>query len=277
MLKTINEEGPLVSINWRKFLKYGKSFVGAIIWTIKKIVETIAKLILKFVILLIRGFLWTYKKIKELIKAIFNALRKFSKKNIKGIWLLLLIAIFLIISNLTLFKGWQIVRAMNRQLDEVGTVLKNQQDNSLKLFKENEKLKEEIKVKDKELQSKAEEERRFAYQQWILRNRNKAEATLPQEVKTLITQHANTYGVKDIRLMECIVFNESGGRDEAVGDNGAAIGVAQYHLDTFLGHRRQMGLPQVDLRKDTNASLQAMMFSVSRGGIGNWTARLKCV
>jgi predicted Holliday junction resolvase-like endonuclease len=277
MLKTLNEEEPLIRINWRKLLKYGKSFVGAIIWTIKKIVETIAKLILKFAILLIRGFLWTYKRVKELIKAIYHALRKFSKKNIKGIWLLLLIVIFLIISLLGLWRGLVYAKGIIHNLKETENMLQKQQQNTLDLFKENEQLKQEIKDKDAKLQSKAQEQAKFARQQWIINNRQLAEEKLPEEVKTAIAQHCNTYGVKDTRLMQCIVYNESGGRDEAVGDNGDAIGVAQYHLATFLGHRRQMGLPQVDLRKDTNASLQAMMFSISRGGIGNWTARTKCM
>lgn len=273
----LEDNDPLIRINWRRLLNYGKKLVGGIIWIIKKIVETILKLILNILILILRGFLWSYKKLKQLIKAIITALGKFSKKNIKGFWLLLAIAIFLIISLLGIWRGIVYAQGVMHNLIETNKVLQKQQNTNLDLLKENDKLKEEIKDKDAKLQSKAEEARKFAQRQWVLANRQKAEETLPQEVKTILAKHANTYGVTDIRLMECIVYNESGGRDEAVGDNGSAIGVAQYHLDTFLGHRRQMGLPQVDLRKDTDASLQAMMFSISRGGIGNWTARLKCV
>ena len=279
MLKKLNfeEDEPLIRINWRRIWKLLKKLVGGIIWIIKKIVETIAKIILQILILIMRGFLWTYKKLKQLIKAIFNALRKFSKRNIKGIWLLLTITIFLIISLFGLYKGYVYAQRLINNQKETENILQKQQRNTLDLFKENEKLKEEIKVKDAKLQSKAEEQAKFARQQWILNNRNLAEKKLPVEVKDLIVKYASAYGVKDLRLMDCIVYYESSGRDEAVGDNGDAIGVAQYHLATFLGHRRQMGLSQVDLRKDTNASLQAMMFSVSRGGIGNWSARTKCL
>jgi hypothetical protein len=279
MLKKLNfeDDEPLIRINWRRIWKLLKKLVGGIIWIIRKIIETIAKIILQILILIMRGFLWTYKKLKQLIKAIFNALRKFSKKNIKGIWLLLTIFIFLIISLFGLYKGYVYAQGLINNQKETDTLLQKQQENNLNLFKENENLKEEIKIKDAKLQSKAEEQAKFARQQWILNNRNLAEKKLPEEVKGLIVKHASAYGVKDVRLMQCIVFNESGGRDEAVGDSGKAIGVAQYHLATFLGHRRQMGLPQVDLRKNTNASIEAMMFSISRGGIGNWSARTKCI
>jgi len=290
MLRKLNfeEEEPLIRINWSRLWRYCKNFVraiiGAIIWIIKKlimiikkIIETILKIILEILILLMRGFLWTYKKFKEIIKAVFLALRKFSKKNIKGGWLLLVIAISLIISLLGLWRGYVYAQGLISNVKEKEGILQKQQENNLDLLKENEKLKEEIKVKDQKLQSKAEEEARYAYQQWILRNRQLAEQKLPEKVKDIIVQYANTYGVKDTRLIQCIVYYESGGRDEAVGDNGDAIGVAQYHLATFLGHRKQIGLSQIDLRKDTNASIQCMVFSISRGGIGNWTARYKCI
>jgi predicted Holliday junction resolvase-like endonuclease len=271
------DDEPLIHINWRKLWRYCKRFVGAIIWTIKKIIKTIAKTILEILILLMRGFLWTYKKFKQLIKAIFLALKKFSKKNIKGFWLLLVIAIFLIISLFSLWKGYAYAQGIIHNLKETKDVLQKQQEHNIKLFEENEQLKEEIEDKDKKLKAKAEEQAKYARQQWILKNRQAAEQKLPEEVKTTITKYANAYGVKDTRLVQCIVYHESGGRDEAVGDNGKAVGVAQYHLATFLGHRKQMGLSQVDLRKDTNASIQCMVFSISRGGISNWTARTKCI
>jgi len=280
MLKKLNfdEDDPLIRINWRKLWRYCKKFVGGIIWIIRKIIETILKIILEILILLMRGFLWTYKKFKQLIKAIFLALVKFSKRNIKGIWLLLVIVIFLIISLLGLWKGYVYAQGIIRNLRDTENILQKQQENNLDLLKENEQLKEEIKDKDNKLKAKAEEQRKLAYKQWVLANRQLAENRLPEPVKDLIVKHANTYNVeKDVRLIQCIVFNESGGRNEATGDNGDAVGVAQYHLATFLSHRRQLGLPEVDLRRDANASIQAMTFSISRGGIGNWTARWKCI
>lgn len=264
MLRKINlgDEKPLIQINWRKIWKYCKRFIGGIIWIIKKII----KIILEILILLMRLFLWLRKKVFRIIKVIFLALKRFSKRKKKGIWILFLIAILLIISLLGLWHSY----AMK-------SLLRKQQESNLEFLQENEELKYEIEEKDKQLETKAKEKAKFAQQQWILTNRDKAEKTLPKEVKTLIAQYANIYGVKDTGLIECIISKESGGSDEAVGDNGSYIGVAQYNLGTFLGHRRQMGLPQVDLRKDTEASIEAMLFSISRGGIGNWPTKSKCI
>ena len=258
--KTKFDDQPL--INWRKLLHYINVCFGAIffiVWTV--ILSTILKLILKFFILYIRGIYLIYKGISN-----------FAKKNIRGFWLLLMVLILLIISvlyGLYLMKGFNYIHQILNDQNNI-------ENTNLNLIKENESLKNQIIEKDLKLEAKAEEQRQLAHKQNILERRNIAEEKLPEEVKGLITKYANIYGVKDIRLMNCIVFNESGGRDEAVGDSGKAKGVAQYHLATFLGHRKQMGLPQIDLREDTNASLEAMMFSISNGGIGNWSARLKC-
>lgn len=262
--KTKFDDQPL--INWKKFLHYINLCFGAIffiVWTV--ILSTILKLILKFFILYIRGIYIIYKGISN-----------FAKKNIKGFWLLLLIMISLIISILCIYKGYVYAQRIINERNSTQDILNKQQNINVDLLKENQKLKEDNAIKDKKLQAKADERAKFAQQQNILKRREMAEKKLPEEVKNLIIKYANTYGVKDISLINCIVFNESGGRDEAVGDSGKAIGVAQYHLATFLGHRKQMGLPQIDLRMDTNASIQAMMFSIGRGGIGNWSARLKC-
>lgn len=262
MLRKIEfDDQPL--INWKKLWNYIKAFFGCIyfiVWTV--ILKTLLTLILKFFILYIKGLYIIYKGISN-----------FAKKNIKGFWLLLSILSLLIIS---LFYGLYLMKYFN-YVHEILNEQNNIEKTRIELIKENEKLKNEIKEKDLKLQAKLKEEEEKIHRQKVIKNRDIAEEKLPQPVKDLIVKHANTYGVEDIRFMECIVFNESGGRSEAIGDNGKAIGACQYHLATFLGHRKQMGLPLVDLRKNTDACLQAMMFSISNGGIGNWSARLKCV
>ena len=258
--KTKFDDQPL--INWRKLWNYIKIFFGAIffiVWTV--ILSTILKLILKFFILYIRGLYIIYKGISN-----------FAKKNIKGFWVLFTIFILLIISIL---YGLYLMKYFN-YVHEILNEQNNIEKTKIELIKENEELKSQIIEKDLKLEAKAEEKRLLAHKQKVIKNRDIAEEKLPQEVKDLVIKHANAYGVKDIRYMECIVFNESGGRSEAIGDHGLAVGACQYHLATFLGHRKQMGLPLADLRKDTDACLQAMMFSISNGGIGNWSARLKC-
>jgi hypothetical protein len=169
-----------------------------------------------------------------------------------------------------LFKGWKNAKAQGEQIVGMKMILDSQ-------VKEIEQLKKEIQEKDLKLESKAKEEKLLAQKQNVLANRNTAEEKLPKRVKDIIASNALVYGVKDVRLMQCTVYYESGGRDEAVGDSGDAVGVAQYHLATFLGHRKQMGLSAIDLRTNTEASIQAMAFSISNGGIGNWTAHKKCI
>jgi len=261
------EESPLIIINWKKIWHYVKLFINKIIFVLGTVIlGNILKFILKVFIFLIQKFLLVYKGIK-----------KFAKKNIKGRWILFLLLIFLIISALYIWKKNVYAQKIIKEQKQTQEMLNEQQNINTDLMKKNEELEKDIILKDKKLKAKAEEQAKFAHQQWILENRQMAEKKLPEEVKCLISKYADTYGVKDIRFMQCIVFKESGGRDEAVGDSGKAIGVAQYHLATFLGHRKQMGLTQVDLRKDTEASIQAMMFSVGRGGVGNWSARVKCI
>lgn len=272
-----NNDAPLVYINWSKLWRGIKKLFIGIVLLLKKLIETILKLILKFFILVLVTFLKIYKLIKILLRKLVESVIKFSKKNIKGIWLLLLIFLFILIASFVVWKGYLYLKEKENKIH-------SQSETNSHLFNENERLKEELKIKqeeieekDKQLQAKREEEILFANKQIVIANRDIADEHLPENVKKTIKKYANEYGVEDLRLMECIVFNESGGRSEAIGDSGKAVGVAQYHLATFLGHRRQMGLPQEDLRTDIDASIQAMMFSVSRGGIGNWTARHKCI
>lgn len=269
-IKLKNTDDPIIRINWRRL---GNIIMNFLVWwflTIVKIVEVILKFILKVLTLILIGLYEVLKAFGRLNVAIFNALKKFSKHNIKGFWILILVFLFLLIGGIGLFKGIQRVNAQNRQIIDMKSILDKQ-------IKDIQQLQKDIKEKDLKLESKAKEEKLLAQKQAVLANRNKAEENLPVRVKNIIASNALVYGVKDVRLIECTVFHESGGRDEAVGDSGDAIGVAQYHLATFLGHRKQMGLPAIDLRKNTEASIQAMVYSISKGGIGNWSARTKCI
>jgi low affinity Fe/Cu permease len=261
-----NTEDPLIRINWNRIWRIIKGAVLDLIKAVKRIIELILILILKFLTKIVLFMLWLYKSLKA-----------FSKRNIKGFWLLLFIVLF---SLFFLVFAHAQFRDQSRLGGELQNQLKinNQQNEDIKIKDtENQELKDQIEELNNKLEAKSAEQARYARQEWILANRDSAEKNLPTEVKGLVTKYASVYGVEDTRLMNCIIYFESGGRDEAVGDNGAARGVCQYHLGTFLGHRRQMGLSQEDLRTDTESSIQAMLFSVSRGGIGNWTARTKCM
>lgn len=106
--------------------------------------------------------------------------------------------------------------------------------------------------------------------------RTKAEKYLPAEIKNIIMKYASIYKV-DSALCKCIVFRESRGNPKAVGDYGAAIGACQYHLRTFLSHRRQMNLPAIDLREDPEESIQAMAWAISKGYGSAWTSHANCI
>lgn len=272
-----SEEDPLIQINWSKIGRILKNTALSIIKIIRKIIEKILILIFRFLTLVVLAILWLYTETKQLIKWIIRKIHAFSKRNIKGFWFLVLLVIALILFGVFAYTQVKAQTALGKELQKQLKINQTQIDDYNKQIEENKKLKEQIKDLNGKLQAKAEEERRYAQQQYVIASRNKATQSLTPEVKGLIAKYAGVYQYPDTRLVECIVWNESGGRDEAVGDSGAARGVAQYHLATFLGHRRQMGLSQEDLRTDTESSIQAMLFSISRGGIGNWTARHKCM
>jgi cell division protein FtsB len=244
MLKRFDfQEEPVLKINWWKIQFYLQKFA-------KKIIQTI----LKIMTLIVKACLWLYKKIS-----------RFCKSRIKGYWLLLFIIVFLI---LLIFSTIGVVHFYKQQKEEIKQIqdihiktIKDFKDKEKDYKKEIEKLKEKASIKQKQEQS-------------FTSGWDKIEV-LPDNVKQTIKKYSSIYGVDQL-LVQCIVANESSGRAEAVGDSGLAVGVSQYHLATFLGHRKQMGLSQEDLRTDIEASIQAMCWSISNGGIGNWTARWKC-
>jgi len=233
--------------------------------------------IIKFLTFLTVSFYTLYKCTTGILRKGFGAVKSISKRNIKVFWLMFLMLIMLILSGIVFYKWYGSYKEVNAYIENMNNQINIERDIKENLENENNILKEEIEKKDAELQARAEEKAKFAQQQHILANRDKADANLPEYIKCLVDKYADKYGVEDKRMISCIIFYESGGISDAKGDRGAAIGVAQYHIGTFLGHRRQMGLSEEDLRTNPEASIDAMLFSISRGGIGNWTARRSCV
>lgn len=269
----VEGESPLIQINWAKIWRGIKAIVAGIIWLVKKIVQLIVKLMTLIALLIYK----IYLGVSYIVKKIFSFLKKFSQKSIRGGWILLMILIFLIISGVVATKVYSKVKSDQEQLQFYQNSMQSAGETVNGLREDIIDLKEKILQKDKALKIKAEIDKKLAQKQYIAINRATADEKLPGEVKQIINKYSSQYGISDVGLMKCTVFNESGGRSEAIGDSGLAVGACQYHLATFLGHRRQMGLPVVDLRADTDACIQAMSFSVSRGGIGNWTAAKKCM
>ena len=249
MLKQFNfEEEPIVKINWWK-IRYKT-------W---QITEKILKIATKAIISTIRAFLWLRKKII-----------RFCISKIKGYWFLLLLIILFLFSIVFIIKAVELNKKQ-QEIKELKQINKQQIKNTEDFIKENKNLKDKIK----DLEKKASIKKQTIIASASYSTGWAKVGVLTDNVKQVIAKYSSTYGV-DKDLVECIVANESSGRSDAVGDNGAAIGLAQYHLATFLGHRKQMGLSQEDLRTDIEASIQAMCWSISNSGIGNWTARWKC-
>ena len=244
-MKKITNEDPLIRINWKKAGIYIKNIAIFLVKITVAIVSLIIKIVLRVLIIALRILYWMYKRLSN-----------FCKRNIKGLWLVLLFVIF------CLFGFWFVKQ--RSEIKELKLFQKSQQNVILNIFEENEKLREEIETLNKKpvVQPKTV----------------RSSTPLLPEIKQLVTKYTSIYGIaKDTQLVECIIFNESGGDPNAVGDNGTSIGVCQYKLSTFLSHRKQMGLSEEDLRRDPDASIQAMAWSISRGGIGNWTTRYKCI
>jgi cell division protein FtsB len=245
------EEEPIIFINWRKIFN-ALSFVGKTIWRALTLFLIVILKALTFIVLVIyRSYLG------------FKAL---CARNFKGIWIVLLV---ILVAGCSAYAFYRVEQEFAKQRMANEKIINSKNDQIDYMLRENLKLREMIKdLKDK-LSYKQQRDQLVALG-W------KKVEQLPENVKTIIAKYSSVYGVNR-PLIECIVANESGGRYNAVGDNGAAVGVAQYHLATFLGHRRQMGLSEEDFRTDLEASIEALCFSVSRGGIGNWTTREQCV
>jgi len=248
------------------------------LWSLIKSVSTkILICFIRFLTTLTVIFYRSYKWLSNGVRRIFNGLREVGKNNISISWLVLAMLSMMVLCGVVFYKWCESYKEIGAYIENTRKHMDVERKIRENLENQNNTLKDEIEKKNADLQAKADEQAKFAQQQKILVNRDKSEQHLPEYIKNLVDKYCDTYGVADKRLVSCIIFHESGGNTDAVGDNGAAVGVAQYHIGTFLSHRRQMGLSEEDLRTDAEASIRAMLFSISRGGIGNWTARYACM
>ena len=98
----------------------------------------------------------------------------------------------------------------------------------------------------------------------------------PEEIKVeetideLILYYSDKFGV-DADYIRCIVWFESRNDAEAVGDSGKAVGLCQFHLGTFLGFRKQMGLSQEDLRRDKAESVKVLAWAIQKNYDHHWS------
>lgn len=88
-------------------------------------------------------------------------------------------------------------------------------------------------------------------------------------IMAVIRSLAQLYGV-DPALALCICRSESSFNPRAVGDEGRAVGLWQWHLPSWEHVRRSMDLPATDLRADVVESTEAAMYAMSVLGLYHW-------
>lgn len=94
-------------------------------------------------------------------------------------------------------------------------------------------------------------------------------------IRNKISKYSLAYGV-DEKLLDCVVFRESSYNFEAIGDNGKAHGLGQFHLQTWQWFREMMGKPTTDTRFNPDDALDTMAWAFSEGYQNHWTCYKLC-
>jgi len=95
----------------------------------------------------------------------------------------------------------------------------------------------------------------------------------PQEF--MVRRLAEAQGI-DPNYAACIVARESEWNTNAVGDDGAAVGLWQWHLGSWQHVREAMGLPVADRRADPVESTVTALWWIGQGYGRWWTADRYC-
>jgi len=81
---------------------------------------------------------------------------------------------------------------------------------------------------------------------------------------------ARQYDVSE-QYMECIIYHESAGDPAAVGDEGEAIGLLQWHEDSWRFVREKMGEdPSPELRWNPIESAKTAAYAMRQLGLWHW-------
>lgn len=89
--------------------------------------------------------------------------------------------------------------------------------------------------------------------------------------QTIVEQAATVVG-ENPAYFSCIVQHESGWNPQAVGDNGAAVGMWQWHIGSWQHVRNQMALPLNDERDDPIQSTLTAAYAIGVLGLDDWWA-----
>ena len=105
------------------------------------------------------------------------------------------------------------------------------------------------------------------------------EAEVKEKANGLIQRKIDKYAIAyevDPKLVDCILFHESTYRFDAIGDNGKAVGCAQFHLSTWQWFRSMMGKPIADTRTNPDDAIETLAWGLANGYENHWTALKFC-
>jgi hypothetical protein len=89
------------------------------------------------------------------------------------------------------------------------------------------------------------------------------------DIEVMIRALALRYGVDPDFAVE-IVKLESSFRPKAVGDGGLAVGLWQWHFQSWVHVRTRMNLPTEDERDDAFESTITALYAIGRLGLARW-------
>jgi soluble lytic murein transglycosylase-like protein len=89
-------------------------------------------------------------------------------------------------------------------------------------------------------------------------------------VAAIIRIECRPYGIPE-EFALCVADRESRFDPQAVGDDGDAVGLYQFHLSTWQHFRTRMGLPTDDLRLDARSAARTACWAFANGFQQRWT------
>ena len=94
-------------------------------------------------------------------------------------------------------------------------------------------------------------------------------AHTPEEVIEIAGFYADISGF-DRNTIICMMLAESGGNDQAIGDQGLSVGPWQWTWNSWITMRRMMKMSEADLRTDPYESTNTALFALQHGYARMW-------
>ncbi len=92
-----------------------------------------------------------------------------------------------------------------------------------------------------------------------------------ETVDSIIADASDKYGVPRY-VLHCVAYHESRYNQNAVGDDGKAVGIAQFWKRTWIGFQRLRNRPETISRTNLRESIDALAWAIADGrGEHNWT------